>query len=614
MPKAAGRPEQPLDITAGPLARLAGELRQLRGARTYRELAELTGLSTGTLTAAAKGERLPTWAVTEAFAAACEAEGTAVETVRELWKDACAAEGRPVPSDPQDTPPVPEAGALASAAEFIGMMNQLRAWAGTPSLAELNRRAGGHNLLPPATLSDVLRRRRLPRLELVLAYARACGLNSEQAAAWEQAWAALRERDLSPEGRPPAEPPAELPSRAARALARRESARTASRNFLIWLSGARPELLRHSRTDRPAYTGIGAAILITGAVAGVSAVFALQTVLYAPWPFAVPLGAAWGAAIMAVDRHLAFTIRRGGYLKILLAVVPRVALSVLFAFIFAMPLLLRMFAPEIAEQINVMNQVRAQQYSTALDHSAISEQIATLKQQLANAQARLNADSVKWQCEVQGCGSNSHPGVGAVARALQEQVAEDHSQVSSLQVQLAQADNELAHLQQQQADIIIHGTPGLLERLEALDQVAAASAVLAVTRALVILFFIVVGCLPLLVRTLHVLGPQGTYEKLLEIQERADIQNGSLHIRNKAPLGERSPLPGNADKAAPPAGEPLPVGRKRPRRKSPRWPAAGHGSRPAANAPDRGAASPSAPPRGQARPPGPGRDSAARDR
>lgn len=566
MSNAAGRPEQPLDITAGPLARLAGELRQLRGTRTYRELAQLAGLSAGTLQAAAKGERLPTWRVTEAFAAACGAEGTSMETVRELWKDACAAEGRPVPDDPQDAPPVPAPGALASAAEFIRLMNQLRAWAGMPSLAELNRRAGGHNLLPPATLSDVLRRQRLPRLELVLAYVRACGVNGEQAAAWEQAWAALRERDIAPDGVPPAELPAEPPSRAARALAGREAARAASRNFLIWLSGARPELLRHSRTDRPAYTGLGAAILITGTVAGVSAVFALQTVLYAPWPVAALLGAAWGVAIMSLDRWLAFTIRRGGYLKILLAVVPRVALSVLFALIFATPLLLRMFGPEIAQQVTVMNQARAQQYSTALDHSAVSEHIADLRAELTSAQAQLNTASIAYQCELQGTtgcqgyGTSGLAGNGPLAQAMHERVTEYQGEVSSLQTELNQAETELAQMQKQATNAIIYGTPGLLDRLEALDQIAGASTVLAVTRILVTLFFIVVGCLPLLIRTLHVLGPQGTYEKLLEIQERADIQSGALVISNRA-LRQGQSVPGR--RAVPPAALPLAGPRKR---------------------------------------------------
>jgi hypothetical protein len=506
----------------------------LRGTQTYRELAQLTGLSAGTLQAAAKGERLPTWRVTESFATACGSDGT-MPALRELWKDACAAEGHPVPDDPPDAPPVPEPGSLTIAAQFIAMMNQLRAWAGTPSYTELNKRAGGHNLLPPATLSDVLRRQRLPRLELVLAYVRACGLSDEQATAWEQAWAALREHDLIPAGQqPPAELPQEPPSRAARALARREATRAASRHFLIWLSGARPELLKHSRTDRPAYTGLGAAILVTGIIAGLSMAFALRTALYAPELFAVPLGAAWGATIMALDRWMVTTIHRGATLKILPAVTPRVVLSLLFAVIFTMPLLLRMFAPEISTQLTVIDQAHAEQVSASLAHGELGTQITLLQNELNKEQTQAAAYYKEWECQLFGGCGNHAVGNGPLAEAAHTAYESAASQVVRLNEQLSQERVELTKLEQQASNVIIRDAPGLLERLDALDQLASRSAVVSVTRVLVFLFFALTGCLPIIVRTLHVIGPQGAYETLLKIQERADIQNGSMQIRNQA--------------------------------------------------------------------------------
>jgi hypothetical protein len=415
-------------------------------------------------------------------------------------------------------------------------MNQLRAWAGTPSLAELNKRSGGY-LLPPSTLSDVLRRQRLPRLDLVLAYARACGLNDEQVTAWEQAWAAVRESDLGPASQaPPAEVPPERPSWAARALARREAAGAASRNFLVWMSGARPELLRLSRTDRLAYTGLGAAILITGAIAALSAAFALHTALYLAWPPAVLLGGAWGAAVMSIDRWLVFTIRRGQRQKLLLIVLPRLTLSVLFALIFATPVLMRMFAPEISAQILTIDHARAEQASAALTHGSIGTEIVSLQARLAQEQQAANADFRLWSCQLYG-GSrclNSQPGNGPLALAAERQYLAASSEVRNLTAQLSQARAELTALQRQTSNLIIHGKPGLLARLDALDQVASHSSVLAAARLLVFLLFMVMGCLPVIVRTMHVLGPQGTYETLLKMQESADIQIASLHIRNQA--------------------------------------------------------------------------------
>ena len=75
----AGRPEQPLDTTTGPLPRLAVELRRTRkgAGLTYPALAEKTGRSVTALRAAADGKHLPTWEVTCAFITACGGdEGT----------------------------------------------------------------------------------------------------------------------------------------------------------------------------------------------------------------------------------------------------------------------------------------------------------------------------------------------------------------------------------------------------------------------------------------------------------------------------------------------------------------------------------------------------------
>ena len=190
----AGRPERPLDTSAGPLPRLAGELRRLRTGHTYRELADATGLSVATLRAAAAGERVPSWRVTRAFAAACDGGES---TVRELWERAWAAAGRPIPDDyPSAEPPVPGSGEVTSAAQLVSMMRRLRVWAGNPSLANLNDRVSGHNQLPPSTVSDMLRRQRLPRLELMSDFVRACGLDDGQVTAWEQAWTELRKQEL----------------------------------------------------------------------------------------------------------------------------------------------------------------------------------------------------------------------------------------------------------------------------------------------------------------------------------------------------------------------------------------------------------------------------------
>jgi len=229
----AGRPEKPIDVTAGPLARLAGELRRLRGTRTLRQLSEETGLSITTLRAAAAGERLPTWPVTQKFAAACSG---GEDAVRGLWEDACAAGGRPLPGGDPPEFGMPDPAAATTVEDFVETLKRLRAWAGDPSLAELNTRSGGHGSLPPSTVSDMLRNEhRLPRLDLVLTFVLACGLDEDQAAAWERSWTVLRALESIP-GRPGS----------AQVLQQhgpwsgQAGARSASRGLVVWASGARP--------------------------------------------------------------------------------------------------------------------------------------------------------------------------------------------------------------------------------------------------------------------------------------------------------------------------------------------------------------------------------------
>jgi WD40 repeat protein len=70
----AGRPQRPVDPDAGPVQRLAHELRVLReaaGSPTYRAMAERAGVGASTLSQAAAGERLPTLPVVLAYTRAC---------------------------------------------------------------------------------------------------------------------------------------------------------------------------------------------------------------------------------------------------------------------------------------------------------------------------------------------------------------------------------------------------------------------------------------------------------------------------------------------------------------------------------------------------------------
>ncbi|MFI6009409.1 helix-turn-helix domain-containing protein [Streptomyces sp. NPDC051243] len=100
-----GRPERPVDPAAGPVQRLAHDLRELRrssGGVSYRTMAKKAGFSVTTLAKAASGERLPSLAVLQAYVRACGADPAPWEA---RWAEAEALAGEERQEDADAAPP-----------------------------------------------------------------------------------------------------------------------------------------------------------------------------------------------------------------------------------------------------------------------------------------------------------------------------------------------------------------------------------------------------------------------------------------------------------------------------------------------------------------------------
>jgi hypothetical protein len=521
----AGRPERPLDTTEGPLAELAAELRRLRGTTPYREIEARTSFSAATLQAAAAGKKLPTWPVTEAFAAAC---GGSDSTLRELWEDARAATGQAVPAgDRPADPTMPAPGMVETPAEFLDLMKSLRTWAGV-SLGELNRRSGGY-LLPPSTVSDVLRRQKLPRLSLVLDYVRACGLDEAQVAVWEQAWELLRAREVRLEQPRPADFPQSQPSVAARPPRRRG----AGRDLLVWISGARPEILKYSPTDRGTYTGLGGTILLASVLAALMMAFALHMAAAVAAPAAIMLGGIWGVAILVLDRALVTSIARGPARRTLLVIVPRLLFALLLALAMATPAVMLVFAPEISSQTVLLSETEAEHFNAALARGPLAQQVRGLQAEQTRDQEQEQEQFRQWQCQLYGGSGCQQRGNGPLAQAAQLAYRADVEAVESTTRQLDAARSQETSLLQTFALTNGHRA-GLLIRLDALEQVADGSGVVTATWILLILLFAVLSSTPIIVRVVLLFGPKNTYEKILRIQELAYIRAASQQVTKQA--------------------------------------------------------------------------------
>ena len=487
-----GRPENPLSPDGGPVAELARELRRMRNRAdlTYRELAAKTGRAPSTLTAAADGQRLPSWPVTRAWVQACGGNGNAV---LDLYERARTIVGRPAPSPDLSAGKPPDPAAAATAAELLAQMAQLRVWAGNPSLRTLNRGSGGR--LPPTTVSEVLRNMRknsLPRRELVLDYVRACGISDDAIREWERAWNVIRSREVNPAAT----------EQVSQAVLERQhrGASAALRDFLEWLSGTPAEVLPRTPADRTGHTGLGGAILLTSMASALSAAWAVHVVLTPKWPAAGVAGMAWGVAIASLDRMVVASIHRGHERRNLFVIIPHAALSLLLALLIATPIALRIFAPEInaqivttqyAAQVSTLNRINAE-YDPQIQQ--FQNEVAASQMQAATAQSRAN-------CEVFG-GFGCHLGQGPAYAAALKAYQSAEAEVASLQGQISNLRNQQTAAQKSAAEH--QNQQRLLSNLAALNQITDHNKTIAIVRWLLFGLFALLGCAPAIVKALNV--------------------------------------------------------------------------------------------------------------
>ncbi|MFG1962398.1 DUF4407 domain-containing protein [Nonomuraea sp. NPDC049028] len=355
------------------------------------------------------------------------------------------------------------------------------------------------------------------------------------------------------------------------------------RRLLIFLSGARPDILDNCPSEKSKFEGIGAAVLTTSTLAFLSMTFALTAALGVNFVLAMLLGFGWGLAIMFLDRWLVASISTSGPGRFALAL-PRLLLSLLFGIIISTPLILQIFKPEIDAQIVAIKQQRADSFQQNLATGEVGTEIARLtnvvnglrmviasggdvpldpaqdpgmKTLIADRdyqQGQANKYYDLWQCQLYGAKCpQGIKGNGALARATEQNyraarqlIEKLNAQIenrkrhltatseSAKQVRLAQAKADLPgyqaqldrHIQQQnslrsQFYAENQSSDGLLLRLEALDEVSGTNTTLNLARLLIFLMLMLIECLPVVVKLMH---RPGNYEKVLAFAERQELR------------------------------------------------------------------------------------------
>jgi hypothetical protein len=378
--------------------------------------------------------------------------------------------------------------------------------------------------------------------------------------------------------------------------------------FLITLSGARPDILDKTSTERLKFQSLGIAILITSIMATVSMWFALTSALGLNPYGSLFIALIWGLIIMGIDRWLVTSMPSDGSRRWPIAVT-RLFLAVLLGTLISTPLVLRAFQSEINAEIAVIKQQRASAFLADQQNSAVSQQVTKWTSEVSNLNSVIasngsqslnpsddaqiqtlnnqkNAELAlaqkyyqQWQCQLYGGAGCTVKGNGPLARvdetaydAAQNQVNTLNNEIQQRLKTLSAANAASAHTRYEQAVTALpaaqqqlatataqedtlrdnfeaqnDSTNGLLIRLQALNQLSGGNFTLNAARFLLFLLFVVIECLPV---TVKLLQQPGTYEELLAERAKLDLKEAkrAMHGRPDTPSGG-FPSPGTAGDA-----------------------------------------------------------------
>jgi hypothetical protein len=307
---------------------------------------------------------------------------------------------------------------------------------------------------------------------------------------------------------------------------------------LSWFSGARRDVLDQCPSERNLYNALGLAVLLTAIMSGVALAIVVGYVLQIPpiqlWPVAVM----WGLVIGNLDRQLQILSTSK---RLLLAFIPRILISLVIGILIAEPLMLRIFQPEIDNQLqqNVQQEIQKQTTAIAdyyapqiqLDQqkiSAIGHQERTLKLQILQYEFLASCEAGETNCSTTGklgCGPFCYHYL-QLARGAQDQLKSlvplDTREVKDLEAQIQGLTTTQAN-QRQQALAGINGSRGLIAREDALAQIVHTHRGVLYEIWLIRIALVLMDLLPLIIKYLHLAFGIASYERINSARKRQEM-------------------------------------------------------------------------------------------
>jgi hypothetical protein len=162
-------------------------------------------------------------------------------------------------------------------------------------------------------------------------------------------------------------------------------------DFMAWLGGGDLTVLEQVPQERARFVQMAGVLLTTAGIAVVSMIFALRDGVKAPLAAAIVLGLLWGLVILNLDRFLVLSMgdtRRR--VRLVLITLPRLALAAVLALVISTPLVLRIFASDINQQLFVMQQEASRQQAALIAGSGEQQEANRIKAEINSDESILN--------------------------------------------------------------------------------------------------------------------------------------------------------------------------------------------------------------------------------
>lgn len=355
------------------------------------------------------------------------------------------------------------------------------------------------------------------------------------------------------------------------------------RDSIAVVGGARRDGLTAIPGSAGRFIGMALVMAFTASVAGLSAAFAMRMALHTPIWATISLGVFWGLLIFNLDRLLIVTLSKDDSRKVKAAgIMSRIAVATFLSISIATPITLQIFAKEIGQQLLVQQLHQRSAFQKQQDNSRLGGKIYTANQTIQKDQAALAAgnfqnagdearikpdtkayNSAESQCvsdgkregaEANGIGGTRTVGTGPVYDAEHRLTVQDCGVAATDFATLQAAQQDEKNFEAQQAKVLadeigrlqktvagwqatqaseqavnraaVAKSDGLLARIAALW--AIPGWVAHITHIVIALLFFTIELLPILVKSLSLLGPKNDYEQAID-----EIDDTSLELLRK---------------------------------------------------------------------------------